>query len=57
MYLLQISAAVVLDNLFFIKVYPVPCQPFVTSKEVTRVSEAQTEDMNREVAHTKYIEI
>lgn len=58
MYLLQISAAVVLENLLFlfIKLHPVPCQPF-TRKEVTRVSEAQTEGINKEVVHTKYTEI
>lgn len=59
MYLLQISAAVVLENLLFlfIKLCPVPCQPFTTSKEVTRVSEAQTEGIYKEVVHKKYIEI
>lgn len=59
MYLLQISAAVVLVNLLFlfIKLHPVPCQPFITRKEVTRVSEAQTEGINKKVVHTKYTEI
>lgn len=29
---------------------------FTTRKEVTRVSEAQTEGINKEVVHTKYTE-
>lgn len=59
MYLLQISAAVVLENLLFlfIELYPVPCRAFTISKEVTEVSEAQTEGLNKEVVHTKHIEI
>lgn len=52
-YLLQISASVVLENLVFLftKLYPIPCQPFTTSKEVTRVSEVQTEGMKRSDSH------
>lgn len=49
MCLLKICAAVVMENLLFLSInlYPCPCQPVATCKEVTRVSETQAEDMTK----------
>lgn len=42
--------------IFIHKITSCSMSTFTTRKEVTRVSEAQTESINKEVVHTKYTE-